>query len=162
MKIGIYNNKSYRLAITKEKKLFLMHRDMENGFEHVPDYYNYKDELITNLYQKEITENDLEDAYALKYEAVYKGVRFEAFQVEDLFNKGKMQIWTENDDIAEKYDFERMDMYWYYKFIEEKDIEELVEIREPIFKFKDTKKVTKQVIPKDKILQYSEYIASFA
>lgn len=159
MNYGINNNNIFRISIKQNGTIILISYKKYDGFH---EYINVVGEINNNLFVKEVSKNDLEDAYALKYEIVYKGIRFKAFQPEDLYNDGKMEIWTDYDDIAEKYDFERMDMFFYYKLIEEKDIEELVEIREPIFQFKDTKKVTKQVIPKDKIMQYAEYIASFA
>ncbi|NMC56526.1 MAG: hypothetical protein GYA50_04825 [Eubacteriaceae bacterium] len=162
MNYGKYKGNIYRLSKLRDNKYYLFSWSNENDFKEVPSITDYKGVIHSGRYKKEIEINALEDAYALKYEAVYKGIRFDAALIEYLHKEGRMEIWTEDDDIAEKYDFERIDMFWYYKYIEGKDIEELVEIREPIFQFKDTKKVTKQVIPKDKILQYSEYIASFA
>jgi hypothetical protein len=162
MKIGVYNSKLYRLAKTKENKLFLMNGKKEEGFVKVPDYYDYKGELHTSLYEREIKEEELEDAYALSYKAYYKGEEFHAASVEDIWNEGNLGLDTEDIDLAEKYEFEALDRSWFDKRVKAEEIEALIEYKIPILQFENTKQMTSRKIPKEEIMDYAKYMASFA
>lgn len=163
MELGLFNGNLYRLADTRDKELFLMSRNDINGFMKVPDYYDYKGDLITNLFERKINENDLEDAYELWHDVIYKGERFELVNyVETLLDGEPVTIATSDAAKAKKFGLPRVDHGVYEKEIPISDIEAIIEIKEPLYQFEKTKQTTTRTIPKDEIMDYAKYIASFA
>jgi hypothetical protein len=161
MDIGIYHGKQYRIGIIDNEKesLHLISSTKDEGFA---EYINTKGKIIENMFIKDTPIRELEDAYELGYEAYYKGEKFDTGSVENLWTKGNIRLDTEDIDIAKKYEFEVMDRSWFYKRVKAEEIEALIEYKAPILQFENTKQMTSRKIPKEEIMDYAKYMASFA
>ncbi|NMC56524.1 MAG: hypothetical protein GYA50_04815 [Eubacteriaceae bacterium] len=159
MDIGLYHGKQYRIGKFTDVSLHLLSRSKDEGFT---EFINSKGVLVENKYIIDIPIADLEDAYELWHDVIYKGNQFEADNIETLLESGSVDIDTDDLDTANKFGFKMQDQYWYSKTIKFKDIEALIEIKEPILKFEKTKQTTTHTIPKEEIMDYVKYIASFA
>jgi hypothetical protein len=159
MEIAEYRNKLYRI-VQIENELFLMSRGKKE--EEFTPAIGINGKVIDGLYEKKVKEEELEDAYEFGYEAYYKGEKFDTASVEDLWNEGNIRLDTENIDFVEKYEFEVMDRSWFYKRVKAEEIEALIEYKVPILQFENTKQMTSRKIPKEEIMDYAKYMASFA
>ncbi|NMC56636.1 MAG: hypothetical protein GYA50_05395 [Eubacteriaceae bacterium] len=161
MELGIYKNKLYRLADTKDKKLFLMSREEAKEFT---EAIRFDGKIIKGLYEKEVAENDLEDAYELNGKVIYKGREFDvSSSMANIIKTNKLIIGTLDYPLTEELGgFERVDKYYYEKEVSFDEIDKFLEVKKPLFHFKNTKSVTIREIPKDEIIKHALYIESFA
>jgi len=159
MEIAEYRNKLYRI-VQIENELFLMSRGKKE--EEFTPAIGINGKVIDGLYEKKVKEEELEDAYALSYKAYYKGEKLHAEGVEDIWNEGDIGLDTEDIGFVEKYEFKVLDRSWFYKRVKAEEIEALIEYKVPILQFKNTKQMTSRKIPKEEIMDYAKYMASFA
>jgi len=162
MNLGKYNGKLYRMSQPKEGKLYLYSWERQEGFREVPSMTDYMGKVHSGRYKREVKEEELEDAYALSYKAYYKGEKLHAEGVEDIWNEGDIGLDTEDIDFVKKYEFKVLDRSWFYKRVKAEEIEALIEYKVPILQFKNTKQMTSRKIPKEEIMDYAKYMASFA
>ncbi len=159
MTIVKHYGKLYRMAIDKNGRMNLISKEKDDGFQ---EYVDVVGEISHDLFIKKVGEEELEDAYALSYKAYYKGEKFDTESVEDLWNEGDIALDTEDIDLAKKYEFKALDRSWFYKRVKAEEIEALIEYKVPILQFKNTKQMTSRKIPKEEIMDYAKYMASFA
>lgn len=160
MDIGLYHGKQYRIGKFNDINLHLLSHSKDKGFT---EFINSKGVLVPNKYIIDIPIADLEDAYELWQDVIYKGERFELVNyVETLLEREPVTIATSDSAKAKKFGFTRVDHGVYEKEIPISDIEAIIEIKEHLFQFEDTKPTTTRTIPKDEITDYVKYIASFA
>jgi hypothetical protein len=164
MSYGIYNSKIYRLSKSKEGKLYLFSWENDDGFIQVQKVYDYNGILHSGRFKKEINANDLEDAYKLDCKVIYKGSEFDiSSSMSDIINTNKLIIGTLDYPLTEELGgFERVDKYYYEKEVSFDEIDKFLEVKKPLFHFKNTYNVTTKEIPKEEIMDYVKYIASFA
>lgn len=160
MAYGVFKNNLYRISDNQNGKIDLISDKKENGFH---EYVNIIGEKNNKLFVKLISENDLEDAYELWQDVIYKGERFELVNyVETLLDGEPVTIATSDAAKAKKFGFTHVDHAVYEKEIPISDIEAIIEIKEPLYQFEETKATTTRTIPRDEIMDYVRYIASFA
>jgi hypothetical protein len=147
---AIYNDQVFRLALVSNK-LFLISNKRLSGFTNAIDIFGKE---IDDLYEKEVTEDSLQSAYELFYDVQYKGRRFETLtNITWLRDKGLVQIETKDTALAKELGFQRFEIIVFMKEIPLEEIENLIEIKKPVLKFKSVG-VTETVIPKESIIQY--------
>lgn len=162
MAMGLYKGKLYRVGTTyeREKRLNLVSGTKDVGFK---EYIDKEGNIDNSLFIKTITEGELEDAYELWHDVIYKGERFELVNyVETLLDGEPVTIATSDAVKAKKFGFTHVDYAVFEKEIPISDIEAIIEIKEPLYQFEDTKPTKTRTIPKDEIMDYAKYIASFA
>lgn len=161
MTYGVYKNDSYRILIQNSGTIILISNIEYDCFH---KYVNLAGEINNNIFIKEVTENDLEDAYELNCKVIYKGREFDvSSSMANIIKSNKLLIGTLDYPLTEELGgFERVDKYYYEKEVSFDEIDKFLEVKKPLFHFKNTKSVTTREIPKDEIIKYALYIESFA
>lgn len=154
MKYGVYRNETYLMYIDyldykKKEKLYLFSRSKRTGLEKVIN------DDIGVTYEKEVSEDDLDFAYELRFRAEYFG---HAFKVMSSIDKRRLEdgiiaLSTFDRDIGDLLEFDSYDQFLLYKDVQMDDIDRLIEVKVPILKFKGMEEIETE-IPKDKIAEY--------
>lgn len=160
MTYGVYKNNSYRILI-QSGTIILISNIEYDGFH---KYVNVAGEINNNTFVKEVTKNDLEDAYELNCKVIYKGREFDvSSSMANIIKTNKLIIGTLDYPLTEEIGgFERVDKYYCEKEVSFDEIDKFLEIKKPLFHFKNTKSVIVKEIPKDEIIKYALFIESFA
>ncbi|MGG0658426.1 hypothetical protein [Rummeliibacillus pycnus] len=127
--LDIYNN---TLELISNKR-----EDVNNGFK---EYVDVLGNRQSDILVKEISVDDLEFAYELKYKVIYNNIEFEPWSIgKYILNEEKISLFTSNSDLASLYGFTKEEQFVFKKEIKLNDIEALIEIKIPILKFNHMK-----------------------
>ncbi|MGG0658420.1 hypothetical protein [Rummeliibacillus pycnus] len=133
---AIYKNKVY-LANVRESKVRLKTRIAELGFNELVDLAG---NIHNNIFIKEVSVDDLEFAYELKYKVIYNNLEFEPWSIsKHILYEEKISLFTSNSDLASLYGFTKEEQFVFKKELKLNDIEALIEIKIPILKFNHMK-----------------------
>ncbi|MEB6551069.1 hypothetical protein MXL46_18635 [Heyndrickxia sporothermodurans] len=149
-KYAIYSNKSYHLNI-RGKILRLTSEVKESGFQELIDLAGNQ---RSNIFIKEVSVDDIEMAFDIKINAIYKGKEFETFSIGYFcIEENAISLFSMNYKDVELYGFKKEEQFVFKKDVSLNDIEALVEIKIPILKFEGMPK-SRSLIPNQLIKEY--------
>jgi len=153
MEYALYKGQLYPMYIdyldyNQKEKIYLY------SWIHKPGLQAVNDDGET-IYKREVSEDDLDFAYRVKHLVDYKGQTFEILSDigKRLLGPGKIYLYTENREDADKYGFEPYDKLSFKKPITIWEVDRITEIKIPILRFKDMAP-TKTIIEKHQIIDY--------
>ena len=149
MKYAKYNHKDYLLNIRKDR-LRLRTHEPEQGFPELVDQTGNK----TNLFIKDVTKEEVDLVYELKFLVAYKGKEFEPYSLgRHNLDKDKFLLCSMDSHDVDCFGFEKQEQFVYKKEVNLNDIESLIEVRQPIFIFENLPE-SRKVIPKEEVRDY--------
>ncbi|MGM9951078.1 MAG: hypothetical protein ACI33P_13185 [Lysinibacillus sp.] len=147
-----YNGKVYPVTIRNEK-CRLKSMENESGFMELIDLGG---NLHQDLFVKEVTFDEIDSLFELKYKIIYKGKEYEPFSIGKLvINQGKIMLFSNDVKDLEDNAFEKQEQFVFKKEVAIDEIDSLIEIKEPMLDFSSLPKERK-VIPNDEIEAYWE------
>jgi|GEM_PF-2886363 len=146
---SIYNGKKYEVEFNGDR-YFLLSETKDEGFV---EYVDYHGEVYDDLYCIEIFPNSAPPIHCLKFQVKYMGIFFEVSF--GRIYKGIVAIYTNDNDIALKYNFERFEKIFFCKEILGEEIEEIkIEdnlLAENLIDIAETKTT---YIPKNQVIEW--------
>ena len=143
-----YNNKNYPVNL-RNGKYRLRSKEHENGFNKLVDLGG---NIHHDIFIKEVTLDEIEFLFELKYKIIYKGEEYEPFSIGELvIDDGKIYLFRSD---YESNGFEKQEQFVFKKEVSIDEIDALVEIMNPVLEFRELPEEIK-VIP---IIQVKEYI----
>ena len=142
-----YNNKNYPVYLRNDKYR-LKSKEHENGFEELVDLGG---NIHHDIFIKEVTLDEIELLFELKYKIIYKGEEYEPFSIGELvIDDGKISLFSSD---FESNGFEKKEQFVFKKEVSIDEIDALVEIMEPISGFHKLPEKRK-VIPSIQVKKY--------
>lgn len=149
-KYAKYNNKSYPVNIRNDKYR-LRSKEHEDGFNELVDLGG---NIHHDIFIKEVTLDEIEFLFELKYKIIYKGKEYEPFAIGELvIDDGEISLFSSD---YESEGFEKQEQFVFKKEVSIDEIDALVEIMEPISifnKLPENRKVISSI-------QVKEYLKS--
>lgn len=146
---AIYKNNLYRLNVS-DNKLELISNSNESikyGFKELKFEQGFVSKVI---YIKEVDINEVEMAYRLKYKVIYKEKEFVPWAVgEFILEINKISLGTSDEKEARNYGFEKMEQFVFKKEVPIDEVDALIEIKEPILKFRNMDEEFTRIEQKD-------------
>lgn len=146
MAYAIYKGIKYYSGIS-DSKVWLRSKNKKDGFD---PYIEFDGTISEDIFIKNVEISDLSAYYDLDYRVIYKGDKYECANVrKKLIEENKLTIFTTEYEVAEKYDFTRMEPFLYRKEVPLDEIEALIEIKKYMLGFNDNKEETTRIDGKD-------------
>lgn len=143
MKYAIYNHKDYLLNIRNDR-LRLRTHEPEQGFHELVDQTGNK----TNLFIKDVTKEDVDLVYELKFLVAYKGKEFEPYSLgSHILDQNEISLFSMDSNDEDCYEFEKQEQFVFKKDVPLDDIEAIIEMKKPILIFEDLPE-SRKVIPR--------------
>ncbi|MFJ5751025.1 hypothetical protein [Peribacillus frigoritolerans] len=149
MKYAIYNHKDYLLNIRNDR-LRLRTHEPEQGFREVFDQTGNK----TNLFIKDVTKEEVDLVYELKFLVAYKGKEFEPYSLgRHILDENEISLFSMDSNDAACYEFEKQEQFVFKKDVPLNDIEAIIEMKKPLLIFEDLPE-SRKVIPRGEVRDY--------
>lgn len=146
-KYAKYNNKNYPVNLRNDKYR-LRSKGHENGFKELVDLGG---NIHNDIFIKEVTLDEIELLYELKYKLLYKGEEYEPFSIGELvIDDGKISLFSSD---YESNGFGKQEQFVFKKEVRIDEIDALVEIKKPILEFSGLPEERK-VIPSIQVEKY--------
>ncbi|MFD9627531.1 hypothetical protein [Peribacillus muralis] len=156
MKYAIYNHKDYRLNIRNDR-LRLRTYEPEQGFRELFDETGNK----TNLFIKDVTKEEVDLVYELKFLVAYKGKEFEPYSLDrHILDENEISLFSMDSNDVDCYEFEKQEQFVFKKDVPLNDIESIIEVKKPLLIFEDLPECRK-VIPRGEIREYIKKLDIF-
>lgn len=155
----MYMGKVYQIEIKGKEALQLYSKERSdkklNGFT---NYIDVLGKVQEDTFTKEVSIDDVDLAYYLKVNALYKGKEFEtcgigSFCLED----NSLVLSSRETKDMEDYGFEKQEQFVFDKEVSLDDLDALIEIKTPILKFRRMPEKRKLILKS----MIKEYILSF-
>ncbi|GAA1384048.1 hypothetical protein [Peribacillus frigoritolerans] len=149
MKYAIYNHKDYLLNI-RNGRLRLRTHEPEQGFREVFDQTGNK----TNLFIKDVTKEEVDLVYELKFLVAYKGKEFEPYSLSrHILDENEISLFSMDSNDGDCYGFEKQEQFVFKKDVPLNDIESIIEVKKPLLIFEDLPE-SRKVIPRGEVRDY--------
>ncbi|MBT2604884.1 hypothetical protein J7E55_17975 [Bacillus sp. ISL-53] len=149
MKYAIYNHKDYLLNIRNDR-LRLRTHEPEQGFRELVDQTGNK----TNLFIKDVTKEEVDLVYELKFLVAYKGKEFEPYSLgRHILDENEISLFSTDSNDVDCYGFEKQEQFVFKKDVPLEDIESIIEVKKPLLIFEDLPEGRK-VIPRGEVRDY--------
>ncbi|WP_057913941.1 hypothetical protein [Peribacillus muralis] len=156
MKYAIYNLKDYRLNIRNDR-LRLRTYEPEQGFRELFDETGNK----TNLFIKDVTKEEVDLVFELKFLVAYKGKEFEPYSLgRHILDENEISLFSMDSNDVDCYEFEKQEQFVFKKDVPLNDIESIIEVKKPLLIFEDLPECRK-VIPRGEIREYIKKLDIF-
>lgn len=110
----LYNGVEYDCRVKKEK-VTLFTRINSEGFSLSRDLLG---NVINGMYSKDVNFNEVEAVYTISYQVEYCGSYYEVLTLcADNLTTHKVTLVTQNEEIAQKYEFIKHEQFVYFKDI---------------------------------------------
>ncbi|MEY8730734.1 hypothetical protein AB9M92_00385 [Peribacillus frigoritolerans] len=149
MKYAIYNHKDYLLNIRNDR-LRLRTHEPEQGFCELVDQTGN----MTNLFIKDVTKEEVELVYELKFLVAYKGKEFEPYSLgRHILDENEISLFSMDSNDVDCYGFEKQEQFVFKKDVPLNDIESIIEVKKPILIFEELPE-SRKVIPREEVRDY--------
>ncbi|MFJ7471231.1 hypothetical protein ACIQWI_22060 [Peribacillus frigoritolerans] len=149
MKYAIYNHKDYLLNIRNDR-LRLKTHEPEQGFRELVDQTGNK----TNLFIKDVTKEEVNLIYELKFLVAYKGKEFEPYSLgRHILDENEISLFSMDSNDVDCYGFEKQEQFVFKKDVPLDDIETIIEKKKPILIFENSPE-SRKVIPRGEVRDY--------
>ncbi|MGG0411870.1 hypothetical protein [Peribacillus simplex] len=149
MKYAIYNHKDYLLNIRNDR-LRLRTHEPEQGFRELVDQTGNK----TNLFIKDVTKEEVDLVYELKFLVAYKGKEFEPYSLDrKILDENEISLFSMDSNDVDCYGFEKQEQFVFKKDVPLNDIESIIEVKKPILIFEELPE-SRKVIPREEVRDY--------
>lgn len=149
MKYAIYNHKDYLLNIHNDR-LRLRTHEPEQGFREVFDQTGNK----TNLFIKDVTKEEVDLVFELKFLVAYKGKEFEPYSLgRHILDENEISLFSMDSIDVDCYEFEKQEQFVFKKDVPLNDIESIIEVKKPLLIFEDLPE-SRKVIPRGEVRDY--------
>lgn len=149
MKYAIYNQKDYLLNIRNDR-LRLRTHEPEQGFRELVDQTGNK----TNLFIKDVTKEEVDLVYELKFLVAYKGKEFEPYSLSrHILDENEISLFSMDSNDVDCYGFEKQEQFVFKKDVPLNDIESIIEVKKPILIFEELPE-SRKVIPREEVRDY--------
>jgi hypothetical protein len=150
---GIFRNKVYKLDVYSNQQLELNSNNQNDKINGFTEYIDVLGNKHNDILVKSVNIDELELAYDIQINAVFKGEEFETYAMGRFsLEQNEISLFMHGEDV-EKYGFHKMEQFVFKKEVSLDDIEALVEIKKPILKFKGIVE-ERNIIPKNEIAEY--------
>ncbi|WP_066494842.1 hypothetical protein [Abyssisolibacter fermentans] len=150
---AIYKSRGYQLNVLDDQLEIISHSkdSVKYGFKEL----KFEQGFITQvLYTKKVDINDIEMAYKLEYKVIYKGTKFDPLSIsKHVLDENSIGLFTNNEKEAKEYGFIKKEQFIFEKKVPLDEIEVLIEIKKPIFKFQYME-VEKTIIQQKDLREY--------
>lgn len=145
----IYKNEKYQAEI-KNGMVEVVSSIPREGFE---EYIDVIGRRHNDLFTKKINVDELDYVYKedilIKYKDVYFQLFADKISRSAVFDNSYM-IWTDSEQLAQEYTFEKKEQFVFIKYITREEIEAVKIVKKPILEFKD-KETTEEILESDKL-----------
>lgn len=145
----IYKNEKYQAEI-KNGMVEVASSIPREGFE---EYIDVIGRRHNDLFTKKINVDELDYVYKedilIKYKDVYFQLFADKISRSAVFDNSYM-IWTDSEQLAQEYTFEKKEQFVFIKYITREEIEAVKIVKKPILEFKD-KETTEEILESDKL-----------
>ncbi|MDQ0880789.1 hypothetical protein [Peribacillus sp. V2I11] len=149
MKYAIYNHKDYLLNIRNDR-LRLRTHEPEKGFRELVDQTGNK----TNLFIKDVTKEEVDLVYELKFVVAYKGNEFEPYTLgRHILDENEISLFSMDSNDVDCNRFEKQEQFVFKKDVPLDDIESIIEVKKPILIFEELPE-SRKVIPREEVRDY--------
>ena len=149
-KYATYNKKNYPVNIRRDK-FRLKSKEHESGFKELIDLGG---NIHPDIFIKEVTLDEIELLFELKYKIIYKGKEYDTFSIGELvIDRGEITIFSSDYEDYESNGFIKVEQFVFQKKVIIDEIDAIVEFIEPILEFNKFPKERK-VIPRNQIEIY--------
>ncbi|MGE7595282.1 hypothetical protein ACQKM1_19015 [Peribacillus frigoritolerans] len=149
MKYAIYNHKDYLLNIRNDRLRLRTHVP-EQGFREVFDQTGNE----TNLFIKDVTKEEVDLVYELKFLVAYKGKEFEPYSLgRHILDENEISLFSMDSNDVDCYEFEKQEQFVFKKDVPLNDIESIIEVKKPLLIFEDLPE-SRKVIPRGEVRDY--------
>ncbi|MED4693173.1 hypothetical protein [Peribacillus frigoritolerans] len=125
MKYAIYNHMDYRLNIRNDR-LRLRTHEPEQGFRELVDQTGN----MTNLFIKDVTKEEVDLVYELKFLVAYKGKEFEPYSLgRHILDENEISLFSMDSNDVDCYGFEKLEQFVFKKNVPLDDIEAIIEMK---------------------------------
>lgn len=154
-KYATYNNKNYSVNIRNDM-FRLESKKRESGFKELIDLGG---NIHPDIFIKEVSLDEIEYLFELKYKIIYKGKQYDPFAIGDLvIDSGEITIFSSDYEDYESNGFIKVEQFVFKKQVSIDEIDAIVEVKEPILEFNKFPKERK-VIPG---IQIEKYLSNFS
>ncbi|MEK3953181.1 hypothetical protein [Psychrobacillus sp. FSL K6-1464] len=149
-KYSTYNNKNYPVNIRNDK-FRLKSKEHESGFKELIDLGGI---IHSDIFIKEVTLDEIDLLFELKYKIIYKGKEYDPFSTGELvINSGELTLFSSDYEDYESNGFIKVEQFVFKKQVSIDEIDALVEVIEPVLEFNKFPKERK-VVPSNQIEMY--------
>ncbi|MCM3674554.1 hypothetical protein M3699_11800 [Peribacillus simplex] len=149
MKYAIYNHKDYLLNIRNDR-LRLRTHEPEQGFRELVDQTGNK----TNLFIKDVTKEEVDLVYELKFVVAYKSNESEPYSLgRHILDENEISLFSMDSNDVDCYGFEKQEQFVFKKDVPLDDIESIIEVKKPILIFEELPE-SRKVIPREEVRDY--------
>lgn len=149
-KYAKHNNKNYPVNV-RNGKYRLKSKVHESGFKELVDLGG---NIHHDIFIKEVTLDEIDFLFELKYKIIYKGQEYEPFSIGELvIDDGKITLFSSDYEDFKNNGFEKQEQFVFKKKVNIYEIDGIVEIMEPILEFNEFPKERK-VIPSNQVIEY--------
>ena len=132
----VYNGKKYKIK-KKNDKYIITSRVRKEGFTNYIDVLGNKH---SELYMKIVKANEVDIIYNEDILIKYKDKYFHLFADKVSRNAvlaDSYMIWTNSEQLAQEYIFEKKEQFVFIKYITRKEIQAIKIVKKPVLDFKD-------------------------
>lgn len=151
---GIFRNKVYKLDVYSSQQLELNSNNPNDKINGFTEYIDALGNKHNDLLVKSVNVDELELAYDIQINAIFKGEEFETYAIGRFsLEQNEISLFSMHGEDVEKYGFHKQEQFVFKKEVSLDDIEALVEMKKPILKFKGIAE-ERTIIPKNEIAEY--------
>lgn len=134
----------------RDDRLRLRTHEPEQGFRELVDQTGN----MTNLFIKDVTKEEVDLVYELKFLVAYKGKEFEPYSLgRHILDENEISLFSMDSNDVDCYGFEKQEQFVFKKDVPLDDIESIIEMKKPILIFEDLPE-SRRVIPKEEVRDY--------
>lgn len=149
-KYAAYNNINYPVNVRNDK-FILKSKEHESGFKELIDPGG---NVHPDIFIKEVTLDEIEFLFVLKYKIIYKGKEYDPFSIGELvIDRGEITIFSSDYVDYESNGFIKVEQFVFQKQVSIDEIDAIVEVIEPILEFNKFP-IERKVIPSIQIEMY--------
>ncbi|MEH7388034.1 hypothetical protein V7147_21945 [Bacillus sp. JJ1521] len=147
---AIFKSKIYPVS-NHGRVLHLISQKIENGFHELIDITGNRHD---DIFIKEVSLEEVELVYELKFNAIYKGKEYETYGVDSsTIEKNYILLFSMVYEDVNDYGFRKHEHFVYQKEVALHEIDALVEIKKPILQWENQPE-SRRIIPHKMIREY--------